>query len=330
VTATFTVTVNDTDLALTAPANITTTVNTNGGADVTYTAPTAVDETESPGPTVMCSPASGSFFPIGTTPVTCTASDADDSNSPVTAGFNVTVTKSPTTTTVTASPTSPSLGSPVTFTATVAPNPAIALTPTGTVSFFIDGSATPATTVALNGSGMASFSTAGLGAGTHTVTASYSGDSNFLASSSTTAATVMVTCTTTVTGSHGVVILGPGSTCIIGATISGAITVPKGALLDIEHSTIGGSINSTGGAAFIRICGSSATSVTINHSTGPVVVGDVTDGCAVNSFSGSLTLIGNTGGVQVIGNHVGGTVTASGNSGAGPFPDDTSVNISGN
>ena len=46
-----------------------------------------VDET----PPVDCVPASGSTFAIGTTTVTCTATDADDSNSPVTASFTVTV-----------------------------------------------------------------------------------------------------------------------------------------------------------------------------------------------------------------------------------------------
>jgi hypothetical protein len=45
---------------------------------------------------------------------------------------------------------------------------------------------------------------------------------------------------------------------------------------------------------------------------------------------GSLTLLNNTGGVQVIGNRVSGAVTTGGNSGAGHFPDDTAPNISGN
>lgn len=328
VTASFTVTVLDNDLALSGvPANITTTVNTNGGAIVTYTPPTAVDEES--GATVMCSPASGSFFPIGTTTVTCTATDADDSNSPVTATFTVTVTKSPTKTTITANPISPALGSPVTFTATVAPVPAIALTPTGTVSFYIDGSATPAATVALSG-GSASFTTSGLGAGTHTVKASYSGDSNFLASSSTTQAVVTVTCTTTMTGHSGTLVLGAGSTCVIGGTISGAVVVPRGALLDLEGVTVVGSISSSG-AAFIRVCATTVNSVAVNGSTGFVLIGDAgDDGCGINTLHGSLTLQNNTGGVEAIGNHVAGAITVSGNSGTGPFPEDTAPDITGN
>ncbi len=57
---------------------------------VTYTAPTAVDEAGE-FPAVICTPASGSTFPFGTTTVTCTATDLDDLNSPVTASFTVTV-----------------------------------------------------------------------------------------------------------------------------------------------------------------------------------------------------------------------------------------------
>lgn len=81
----------DNDLALTnMPGNITTDATSPQGAVVTYTPPTVVDE-DSPLPTANCSPASGSTFAIGTTTVTCTVSDSDDSNSPVSQGFTVTV-----------------------------------------------------------------------------------------------------------------------------------------------------------------------------------------------------------------------------------------------
>jgi hypothetical protein len=218
----------------------------------------------------------------------------------------------------------------VTFTATVAPVGPNSLTPTGTVTFYLDGSRTPIAVETLV-NGQASFTTSGLGAGNHNVTAVYSGDKHFLASSSSTSAvTTTVGCTNTITGNvNGSLVLGPGSTCVLNATVGGSITVPKGSLLDLENSTVTGSINASK-AAFVRICGSSASSVTISSSTGPVVVGDAGDGCAVNTFSGSLTVLHNTHGVQVIGNHVAGAVTASGNSGAGPFPSDTSAEVSGN
>ena len=84
-------TLPDTDLALTnVPANITTNATSPQGAVVTYTPPTVVDE-DSPLPPVTCTPASGSTFPIGTTTVTCTVTDSDDTPSTVTASFSVTV-----------------------------------------------------------------------------------------------------------------------------------------------------------------------------------------------------------------------------------------------
>ena len=87
------VTVNDTDLGITgAPADITVDATSSSGATVTYTAPTATDESgDSPAPSVSCDHASGTTFAIGTTTVTCTATDSDDSPSSATAKFNVSV-----------------------------------------------------------------------------------------------------------------------------------------------------------------------------------------------------------------------------------------------
>jgi hypothetical protein len=69
--------------------------NTPGGAVVNYTPPTAVDEDRRATASVTCNPPPGSTFPITngpfTTGVTCTATDPDDSNSPVSASFSVTV-----------------------------------------------------------------------------------------------------------------------------------------------------------------------------------------------------------------------------------------------
>ena len=73
----FTVTVNDTDApSIACPQNVTVS-NDQGqcGAVVTYATPQASDECSQVGATV-CSPASGSFFPVGTTTVTCTATDS--------------------------------------------------------------------------------------------------------------------------------------------------------------------------------------------------------------------------------------------------------------
>src|SRR5216683_299397 len=93
VSQSFTITVLDTDLAITGvPANITATATDASGALVTYAAPTAVDEAvDSAAATVSCSPVSGSTFAVSTTTVTCTGSSADDNPATVSATFTVTV-----------------------------------------------------------------------------------------------------------------------------------------------------------------------------------------------------------------------------------------------
>jgi hypothetical protein len=71
------------------PGDLAVTTSDPGGAVVTYPAPTATDNLD-PAPVVGCAPPSGSIFTIGTTTVTCTATDATGNSSSVT--FDVTVT----------------------------------------------------------------------------------------------------------------------------------------------------------------------------------------------------------------------------------------------
>jgi hypothetical protein len=90
-TATFRVTVNDTDLALTAaPADISVVATGSSGAAVIYTPPSAIDE-DATSPAVTCNRASGSTFSVGETTVTCQVIDTDDTPSTVSASFHVTV-----------------------------------------------------------------------------------------------------------------------------------------------------------------------------------------------------------------------------------------------
>lgn len=89
-TCSFTVTVVDSQAPqIVCPANVTVVENppSSGTATVNYTTPTASDNC--PGATVACVPASGSAFPVGTTTVTCTATDASANSSQC--GFTVTV-----------------------------------------------------------------------------------------------------------------------------------------------------------------------------------------------------------------------------------------------
>jgi len=88
--ASFDITVEDTTAPdLTVPGNMTVVATSPAGADVTFSA-TATDLVD-PAPVVSCNPASGSTFPIGTTTVSCSASDAAGNiSAPQT--FDVTVT----------------------------------------------------------------------------------------------------------------------------------------------------------------------------------------------------------------------------------------------
>ena len=89
------VTLDDTDPVLDpCPANITQAADADNGdgcqgAIVTFVDPMATDNCTAM-PVVVCSPASGSFFPVGTTTVTCTATDDCGNESSCT--FDVTVT----------------------------------------------------------------------------------------------------------------------------------------------------------------------------------------------------------------------------------------------
>ncbi len=91
-TCTFTVTVNDTQPPqITCPSNVTAvtalTCPASTGSVVDFPPPTVSDNC--PGVTVQCTPPSGSVFPVGTTTVTCTATDA--SGNTATCSFTLTV-----------------------------------------------------------------------------------------------------------------------------------------------------------------------------------------------------------------------------------------------
>ncbi|HZC32920.1 MAG TPA: HYR domain-containing protein [Candidatus Bathyarchaeia archaeon] len=70
------------------PSDLGLTTNDPTGSTLTYTPPTATDVVD-PSPSVSCTPASGSKVPVGTTTVTCTATDAAGNHS--SANFHATV-----------------------------------------------------------------------------------------------------------------------------------------------------------------------------------------------------------------------------------------------
>jgi hypothetical protein len=245
-----------------------------------------------------------------------------------TQAFTLTVAKASPTVTAVATPGNASFGQPVTVTARVTAPATDTLPPTGTVSFYLNGASTPIATVTLGSDGGASFHTTALGGGVNTVVAVYSGDANFVSATSD-AATVSIACTISGPYSGGVLVPTGQTLTICDATVTGGITVAAGGSLDVENSTIQGSISSAK-AGPIRICGSTTGAVNVSYSTDWVLIGDQNDGCAPNTINGGLTLVRNQHGLQVIDNTVTGAIAAVGNTGAGPFPDDTTARVTGN
>lgn len=97
------------------------------------------------------------------------------SSNPLTQSVN----QAATTTTLASSANPSAIGAPVTFTASVAPVAPGAGSPTGIVTFAVDGSQqSPATVTA----GSATLTLSSLAPGSHTITAAYSGDGDFAAS----------------------------------------------------------------------------------------------------------------------------------------------------
>lgn len=205
-----------------------------------------------------------------------------------------------------------------------------AASPMGTVSFSIDG-ASPVATVALVG-GQASFTTSGLGAGPHTVTALYGGDAHFAASTSS-PATVAVTTATTVTGSHPAsLVVARGSAVLVkDAAVGGSIIVEAGGSLDLEGSTVAGALLASSPGS-VRVCASRVQGqFVVSGARGFVLIGDSgDDGCGPNVVGRDLMVENDHHGVEIIDNHVAGAVAVTDHSGAGPFPEDSVPEVSGN
>jgi uncharacterized repeat protein (TIGR01451 family) len=135
-----------------------------------------------------------------------------------TASFTTVVTKANTTTGFLAGSTTSVVGQPVAFTATVTPVAPGAGTPTGTVSF-TEGATILGTASLSNGQATANISFATVG--THTVTAVFSGDGNFTASTSASAAQTVSAAATTTT-----VVSAPSSSQVGQAVLFTATVTP--------------------------------------------------------------------------------------------------------
>jgi Bacterial Ig-like domain (group 3) len=157
-----------------------------------------------------CSPSSGTVLGAGSYTATATFNASGSDPNFVTTATNttpVTVNAAATTTSVTSSANPSVVGQAVTYTATVAANPASAGTPTGNVEFLDGGTAIAACGGASGNplSGASATCVVSYGAvGSHTITAKYLGSTNFSASavSSSITQTVNAAATTTAVASN--------------------------------------------------------------------------------------------------------------------------------
>jgi autotransporter-associated beta strand protein len=191
------------------------------------------------------------------------------------------------TTTVMASPTSSTYGQPVTLTATVGPAVAGSGTPTGTVTFVVNGvNQAPAN---LNSSGQASLTLNTLPAGTDSITAVYSGDPNFGGSSSQpTSVTVNPVGTSTTVFQFGASSTAFGQQAIFIASVTPAIAgagTASGTLQFVVDGTPQAAVNLNGnGQAGLDIS---------TLSVGPHTIGAIFNGGA-NFLGSTASAIGTT------------------------------------
>jgi hypothetical protein len=172
-TATVTITVTDTEPpAITCPANITEPADPGQTSAVVNYTVTVADN--APGVTSSSSTPSGSAFPVGTTIVTATATDAAHNTS--SCSFSVTVTLRPTTLAYTG-PSTGTVGAP-TLTARLTDTALGSGLAGKPVTFAVDGGAQQ--TAMTNATGVASFTpTVPLTVGPHSIVIRFAGDGTY-------------------------------------------------------------------------------------------------------------------------------------------------------
>jgi hypothetical protein len=107
--------------------------------------------------------------------------------------------------------------------------------------------------------------------------------------------------------------------------VTGSIQVDAGGALTSKNTHVTGAIQSNG-AQFITICGTtqqSGAGFIIKNTVLMTLVGDDDSNCAGNTLSGSLTLTGNTGGVEAYNNTIAGTLLFNNNVATSPIGDGT-------
>jgi hypothetical protein len=295
--------------AVTYTATVTSTagsVNPSGEGSVTFMS----------GSTKLCSGAvvlSGdratctvAYPAIGSDPVTASYSGGSDFVASTSSALTQTVAQDATAINLSVSSATSLLGQQLTLNAAVSAVAPGSGVPTGTVTFF-DGT-TALGGASLNASGQVSLSTNALLPGNHpAITAAYSGDPNYVASTSA-AASVTVTFSSCISGRHsGSLTVATGQSVCITGTVSGSVTVQAGGALAISGGTVSGSVTMTQPTAAMVCAGSISGPLSISGATGPVLVG-APSGCAGSSVSGAVTLSNDAQGLQLDGDTVSGAV----------------------
>lgn len=222
-----------------------------------------------------------SALPVGTDSVV--ASFAGDSNSQPSASTPqvITVATAATTLTLTASATTLNAGSSLTLTADLGHTAGSAV-PSGNITFY-DG-ATPIGAAPPNASGVATLTISTLNAGIHSLNASYSGDTDYAASS---AAAVNVTVnalslptTVTVAGSASTATFGSAITFTAAVNHASGTAAPGGTVTFLDGGSALGTapVTSTGGASF-----STSTLAVGSHSITASYSGDATYAASTSS-----------------------------------------------
>ena len=204
-------------------------------------------QAETPSALAVVSGADQATFSTGTLtvgPHTITAAYSGDTAFTPSSSAHLTQTVNPaplaTSTSLSAATNPSTFGENATFTAIVAPTAQTASTPTGTVTFTIDGlTEPPVDLTVVNGADQAEFSTATLTVGPHTISAAYSGDSTFASSAAPPLTqTVNAPTTTTLHTSINPSVLGQAVTFAATVAGPGGAGAPLGSVSFEEGSTI--------------------------------------------------------------------------------------------
>ncbi|MER8155425.1 Ig-like domain-containing protein [Streptomyces sp. NPDC094472] len=197
----------------------------------------------------------------------------------------LTVNPADSTTTLTVSPAAPVCGEEVTLCAQVTTTPPGTCTPTGTVTFAVDG--VPFVVAVLDPSGQACVTTSDISVGTHTVTATYNGNGDVAGSTGTASVTVgQGASTTTVTVSPAAPVCGETVTICAQVTVSPPSTcTPTGTVTFVITGgpTLTGMLDAAGQAC-VTTNALTAGSYTVTATYG----GDT--GVASSTGSGSVTV----------------------------------------